>query len=65
MNKLEVLSLVRRGLRQHRGTEYGDISSIETVTPCPAEPDPHLIVTAPDPMGEARTYRITITEQEG
>lgn len=65
MNKIEVMSLIRRGLRRHAGAQYGDIQAVETVMPCPADPEPHLIVKAPDPMGELRTYRVTITELEG
>lgn len=63
MNKIEIMTLIRRSLRQHQGTQYGDISSMDTVMPCPAEPEPHLLLEAPDPLGEIRKYRITITEE--
>lgn len=62
MNKIEIQTLIRRGLRQHAGTEYGDISGVETVSPSPADPAPHLIVSAPDPLGQTRLFRVEVTE---
>lgn len=64
MNKAEIQALIRQGLRKHKGERYGDILDIKTNTPSPADPEPYLLLTVPNPIGSLRLFKVTVTELE-
>ncbi|MGK5530841.1 hypothetical protein [Streptomyces sp. URMC 129] len=60
MNRIELRTIIHNALNTKVGTEYGDILSVERLDPFRQEWG--LRVTAPDPMGEPRVFRVIITE---
>lgn len=64
MNKLEIRTLIANGLLRHVGDGYGYLNSVEAAPVSPADPEPHLLVSAVDPLGDMRRFRITIEEIE-
>lgn len=62
MNPLELRTLIHTGLSKKYGTQYGDVLTVEPLPPKPGDPV-QMMVTAPDPSGNLRKFRVSITEE--
>ncbi|MFK4187255.1 hypothetical protein ACI2L4_25075 [Streptomyces sparsogenes] len=60
---LEIRTMIHQELHKHYGTQYGQLKTIEPLSPVAGDPAVRLRITAPDPLGVDRVHIITIQEE--